>query len=1161
MKRGGFGKPYRRPPAGWPKYLPPYSSIYSHKNPALNGLTKFVNTTQVYLQPNQVGRPMTRPVANLSGCENNWSNGLPKNPWIGLGPDQYLTSQLPTLNQFTQHGTNDKGNACRLRGSKWVQVIRQWPGLFGFLDADAYGFNDVLCAPHSYRSAKSSASQSKYTTIEFFATAATGATDYDVGGAVNNQFETTAAADIVRAVDVLSGKITQSGTRSQTTTIQAGPTSSPQTYTVPFGGLPLNDGSNQVLLSVLDLDLSSTANGIGLTELASNGLLSFTLNSVTHALAGGFPYYTAANFASGDFITAPTLAGYEAENIEDYNRIGTNYRQRFYSKVTRTNSGFTFSYIYSFQSWFDVARTQLGVDEHTTYAGSITLSGSNTSDAVNADRDHLLSFWDLTDDNLYPWRMDGLWQIAPLVTRDEADYDVNPAGVPAFTVDDLRSPLTDAAGHAPFSQHWTPTYTQMPWFDPAAYGFRWVVGTLPGLSAATDFVQFALTGKIFGMPMPLAYTNSESGLYQAGYTPPAKYDFQNFFDYRAKVFKALQWDQDSNGNVTCGSGQFVDFYQWGYGEWLYDAIIRTGAQLPHCATQWTNNYQAMSLPPYAYIIQADKQAYDKNGQPGPSADFITGPGGVMAQKVAEILEVWPSYDFSRPAAADKFSYDETLVVQTDGVLLYESDGTSPLTADPGVSIGIWGGQSVNGFYSGCSMDGSGNLTLGTKWFDVPSDWASASGDTATCFGKLRFPTAPAILGRMNVVSVADITAARVIVTGALTCLGLDIPQAETVDLCAADMTVLASAVIPTRIKIWEASKAYSVGTVIIDGNGALQRCTTAGTSDASAPTWATAGTTTDGGVTWTFAKAGAFAVNETFTVPTALVTIAAAKYIVSHGAAKYEWDDNQRKGDFVTLDWLFDYRTNGENARLTGAIDCAGAAITAPAANNGYATFHQTQHEKTTAIPYTPCKPLVVCISPNGENFGTRGVTIPFPTTFNFDDRYGARWQMEIEQAQVDYLWQAPHRRGGLETVDGWRMDDGSCPPTDPINANGGTDYLYAHAPLIEARVSVPTYGGTSETDTAPTPPTGIGYKSPVTYSDGIQPPGQIGYDPATGNPSPAAFTIWGYRLAIEQSSCAGSCRFGYADMENLPCQNPTVAAISDGAEDSTGLTGLDGLI
>lgn len=43
----------------------------------------------------------------------------------------------------------------------------------------------------------------------------------------------------------------------------------------------------------------------------------------------------------------------------------------------------------------------------------------------------------------------------------------------------------------------------------------------------------------------------------------------------------------------------------------------------------------------------------------------------------------------------------------------------------------------------------------------------------------------------------------------------------------------------TTFSAWAATHAYSIGNMIVDSNGNVQRCTTAGTSGSTAPAWAT----------------------------------------------------------------------------------------------------------------------------------------------------------------------------------------------------------------------------------------------------------------------------------------------------------------------------------
>lgn len=67
--------------------------------------------------------------------------------------------------------------------------------------------------------------------------------------------------------------------------------------------------------------------------------------------------------------------------------------------------------------------------------------------------------------------------------------------------------------------------------------------------------------------------------------------------------------------------------------------------------------------------------------------------------------------------------------------------------------------------------------------------------------------------------------------------------------------------------VWANAHDYVVGNIIVDSNGNTQRCTTAGTSGGTHPTWATAigGTTADGAGTlvWTLVAIGAAAVTNT----------------------------------------------------------------------------------------------------------------------------------------------------------------------------------------------------------------------------------------------------------------------------------------------------------
>jgi hypothetical protein len=78
---------------------------------------------------------------------------------------------------------------------------------------------------------------------------------------------------------------------------------------------------------------------------------------------------------------------------------------------------------------------------------------------------------------------------------------------------------------------------------------------------------------------------------------------------------------------------------------------------------------------------------------------------------------------------------------------------------------------------------------------------------------------------------------------------------QELGLFANTANVILPSALGTANLAWSATTAEAAGNLIVDASGNLQRCTTAGTTGASAPSWASAlgSSTTDGTVIWTLA--------------------------------------------------------------------------------------------------------------------------------------------------------------------------------------------------------------------------------------------------------------------------------------------------------------------
>jgi hypothetical protein len=105
---------------------------------------------------------------------------------------------------------------------------------------------------------------------------------------------------------------------------------------------------------------------------------------------------------------------------------------------------------------------------------------------------------------------------------------------------------------------------------------------------------------------------------------------------------------------------------------------------------------------------------------------------------------------------------------------------------------------------------------------------------------------------------------------------------QEVGLFANGSAAAMPAAIGTGNPAWAASTAWTVGNLIVDANGNIQRCTTAGSSGSAAPTWATAlsATTSDGGVVWTLVAL--------HTAPAPMLAHAVVPAFAFNGTANYQ---------------------------------------------------------------------------------------------------------------------------------------------------------------------------------------------------------------------------------------------------------------------------------
>jgi hypothetical protein len=622
---------------------------------------------------------------------------------------------------------------------------------------------------------------------------------------------------------------------------------------------------------------------------------------------------------------------------------------------------------------------------------------------------------------------------------------------------DYHTPVNDSSGNTPWSSGWTPTFGWRNWFDTDFWAWNGPTPpTSSGAAAALALVSTGnYTGHVLGKPLPAGYGVSSGGSHRGSFDP---------FFWRWKRSKC-----------TVDGAELCEVSNLTTGMWTPDF-------LPANCQRWTPQTLFVGYSDWTYMYPCS---------------FVKANGnGIYLQKMVETLIPKPSYDFTRPHRADRF----TLIQPTDPtaltkiyyvsgvavvgltlvVTLINRNGTNPSDVSPDFTAGdivcvpsMTGDNttpiSAPGFYPVLSVSGA-TVTVDTLKWKIPTGFTNDSGDETRAFGKVRFPTAPGFSGQLY-----------------------------------------ASIVAPTA---YAAGTTYPIAAAVTSGgiNYVSLQTGNTGHTPASSPTWWRAGTcltyaaspyiqTGDlidlyTGTTWDDNSGAGYALTRLDDTHCSVVaTPATMQYIVPHAYAVIdpatslplkgqEWyfADSRSKGDFVARQWRINMDTSAqEPGTIVATQHCL--PMSKPCAMR-MAGFSPQYYHVASSTYVDPTNEL-------STNFGN-GLIDAFPLTVN----NGNVWLGETEQWMVDPLWKAPHKPfvpveysvpdSAWVNADDftyakviWGMDDGSCLIDHDGNPAFGelAGYWYAYYRMpdcFESRITVPNTYGTDHNKTAPALPESI---------------------------------------------------------------------------------------
>lgn len=213
-------------------------------------------------------------------------------------------------------------------------------------------------------------------------------------------------------------------------------------------------------------------------------------------------------------------------------------------------------------------------------------------------------------------------------------------------------------------------------------------------------------------------------------------------------------------------------------------------------------------------------------------------------------------------------------------------------------------------------------------------------------------------------------------------------------------------------------------------------------------------------------------------------------YVKSYNSADYKWDDTQAKGDFSSIQWLWNFRDVGEYIRLSssmvfneGQVQCDApfdpcpsiSVPDCPRCNQGNCGMPWAVENIITGshcLQITPCAPQVIFFHPDPDNqsFTKPGSTVqqgfcPGWHYVDIDSQYGSMWMAMPKVTMNDPLFQAPPCPCGTYTdpdteityyyctCDFWREDDGSCIDDDPGSEDTQCKQYYPSRDQFESRM------------------------------------------------------------------------------------------------------------